>query len=194
MNLRQKNLCRIGLTLLLSAIILLIHCNEDPQEIFIDASKFDSEISTAAAKYSLPPALVKALVRRESKFDPDAVGSKGEIGLMQLLPAGAVAEWARVNKCRPPSRSELFSPEVNLNIGCWYLARAMRRWHRYRCCTEMALAQYNAGEKNVLRWKPENFDGDFVSRIKWRGTRSYVRNIMYHFRKDSASSLAIEKK
>lgn len=185
---------RIALTLLLGAITLLIHCGESPKELFIDTSKFDPLITSAAAKYSLPPALVKALIRQESKFDPDAIGKKGEIGLMQLLPAGAAAEWARIKKCSIPSRKKLFSPELNLEIGCWYLARAMHRWRAYRCQTEMALAQYNAGEKNVLRWKPEHFDGDFVSRITWRGTKKYVSVIMYHFRKDSTSTLAIEKK
>lgn len=194
MNLQQKNLCRIASALLLIVLTLLIHCSENPREIFINTTRFDSAINAASAKYSLPPALVRALIRRESKFDPDTVGSKGEIGLMQLLPSGAAAEWARIHKCPVPSRRELFDPTLNLEIGCWYLARAMRRWHRYKQCTKMALAQYNAGEKNVLRWKPETFDGEFVSRITWPGTKKYVETIIRHFRKDSVPPLAIEKK
>lgn len=188
MNLQQKNICRIILAVLLTALTLLIHCSDTPENIFINSAEFDHLINAAAAKHSLPPALVRALIRQESKFNPREVGRKGEIGLMQLLPSGAAAEWARINKCPPPSRQELFSPELNLEIGCWYLARAIRRWHRYRCGTEMALAQYNAGEKNVLRWKPDSFDGDFLSRISWPGTKKYVSKIISHFRKDSAGT------
>ena len=122
---------------------------------FIDDTKFAIEIKQAAEKHGLPPELVRAVVRKESGFDPYAKGKAGEIGLMQILPSGAVADWARVNQKKVPSGSQLYDVKLNLEIGCWYLGRALDKWKNYRCGTELSLAEYNAGAKNSIRWKPD---------------------------------------
>ena len=72
---------------------------------------------------------------------------------------------------------------LNLEIGCGYLARGMRRWSGYRAQTELALAQYNAGESRADRWKPASPDGTVVDRIGIGSTRQYVTRIMKRYRK-----------
>ena len=59
--------------------------------------RFDSFILAAAKRYQVDPALVKAVVWRESRFDPDARGRAGELGLMQIR-AAAAAEWAAAER------------------------------------------------------------------------------------------------
>ena len=144
------------------------------------------EIRRYAAKHKLPAGLVAAVVNRESAFDSLATGRAGEIGLMQLMPPGkpgAPEEWARVHKRKCPSRLKLYRVDTNINIGCWYLARAIRRWKRYRCAYELALIEYNAGLKNAEKCKPETLDGEVIPLIKIPSTRKYVTEIMANFKR-----------
>ena len=144
------------------------------------------EVRRYAAKHKLPAELVAAVVQQESGFDRFAYGRAGEIGLMQLMPPGkpgAPEEWARVHKIKCPSRWKLFRVDTNINIGCWYLARAVRRWKRYRCVYELALIEYNAGLKNAEKCKPETLDGEVVPLIKIPSTKKYVTEIMANFRR-----------
>ena len=143
-----------------------------------------TQIVHAAHRHGLDPELVRAVIWRESRFDSRAVGKAGEIGLMQILPNGAVAEWSRVMRRPVPPDWQLFRPEVNLEIGCFYLARALRRWDGYRCATELALCQYNAGERRAQRWRPEDpQEADMTDRITIRSTREYVRSIMKRYQR-----------
>lgn len=166
-------------------IVFLEHRQYTRQQIY-------TEIMRCAAKHRIPPELVYSVVEQESRFDRRAVGRAGEIGLMQLMPPGkpgAPEEWARINQTRCPSRHELFKVECNINIGCWYLARALKKWHRYRCATELALIEYNAGPKYSNLYKPDSFDGEVIPRIKIASTKRYVIEIMERYRsmKTSAS-------
>lgn len=167
-----------------SAVYFLRYRQQSAEAInslFVDDTLFAKEIAAAAAKHGLPPELVRAVIRRESKFKPDTRGKAGEIGLMQILPGGAGAEWSRVNKQRMYYPHEMLNPSVNLDIGCWYLARALNRWRDYRCSIELALAEYNAGLKNASRWKPDDLNADVIARIDFPGTQKYVTEIMFWY-------------
>ena len=138
-------LFRITALLLLAIMLAVVFCNIDPESRLVDETLYAEEISRAAARHALPQDLVKALIRRESHFNPNAVGSHGEIGLMQLMPSGAVAEWARVKKTVVPSDREVFDVKLNLEIGCWYLARCIKKWksYKYRCQYYARHRKYN---------------------------------------------------
>jgi soluble lytic murein transglycosylase len=77
----------------------------------------------------------------------------------------------------------LFSPSLNIEIGTWYLSRAMKTWRRYKHGTELALCQYNAGRSRAENWKPDSLDGEVLDRIKIKSTRAYVEVIMRKYRK-----------
>ena len=169
-----------------AAVFLLaagvIFFSSSSRDFWVDDTKFSREIGEAAQRHSLPPELVRAVVFQESRFDPRARGAKGEIGLMQLLPSGAVAEWSRVCKKKAPTEDQLFDPALNLEIGCWYLGRALRRWKDYNDRVELALIQYNAGEARAKRWKPDSPKGSVLPRIKLRTTKRYVEQITKRYR------------
>lgn len=142
--------------------------------------KYDREILGAALRYGLDPALVKAVVWRESKFNPSVRGKAGEIGLMQVC-APAAGEWAEAEKLRFFSHSEIFDPRKNLRAGSWYLAKLMKRYKKTDNPVPYALADYNAGRGNVLRWlkgAAETNSKAFLASMDYPGTRNYAVAIM----------------
>ena len=107
----------------------------------IPPGPFGALIYEVAARYSLNPHLVAAVVRVESSFNPRALSRKGACGLMQLLP-----ETARRFGLR---RKDLFDPAKNLDAGARYL-----KWlaDRFGQDPALVLAAYNAGEGAVQRY------------------------------------------
>lgn len=141
--------------------------------------RFDEEITRAAQRHGLSPFLVKAVVWRESRFDPLARGRKGEIGLMQVMPDTA-AEWGRLHGQKGFDPGSLVFPAVGLDVGCWCLRRALDRWGGTPDPVPFALAEYNAGRSNALRWANGLATRDpdqFRAHITYPGTRQYVRAI-----------------
>jgi soluble lytic murein transglycosylase len=147
--------------------------------------QYDRLINVVAAEQHLDPMLVKAVVWRESRFDPQKYGSAGERGLMQVTEKAA-NEWAHENKIDNFRAEELFDPKKNLQAGSWYLRRAMQHWEHQTDPVPFALAEYNAGASRVQRWA--GGDGaatitprDFLTNIDFRGTRNYVDSVMSRY-------------
>jgi len=78
--------------------------------------QYDGLIRLVALEHRLDPMLVKAVVWRESRFDPNKNGSAGERGLMQVSEKAA-REWARENKIDNFHVEKLFDPKTNLEQG-----------------------------------------------------------------------------
>jgi soluble lytic murein transglycosylase len=152
-------------------------------------AQYDQLIRAVAAPNDLDPMLVKAVVWRESRFDPKKFGAAGERGLMQVSEIAA-QEWATDKKIDNFHVEELFDPKTNLEAGSWYLRRAMLHWQAQKDPTPFALAEYNAGASRAQRWAGS--DGkrampakEFQRNIDFPGTKRYVESIIerYHFYK-----------
>src|SRR3954468_15149221 len=102
--------------------------------------QFDSMIQSVAAEHQLDPMLVKAVVWRESRFDPQKIGTAGERGLMQVSEKAAT-EWAHENKVENFRVEELFDPQKNIQAGSWYLHRAIQHWEHQPDPIPFALAE-----------------------------------------------------
>jgi len=98
----------------------------------------------AAQRHGVDPCLVMGVIQAESAWRAGAVGRAGEVGLMQIMP-GAIADWERVTGRDAGTRRDQFAPELNIEIGTWYLARALNRWEDRAQPEVWALLQYNAG-------------------------------------------------
>jgi soluble lytic murein transglycosylase len=149
--------------------------------------QYDQLIQAAAAANHLDPMLVKAVVWRESRFDPQKLGGAGERGLMQVSELAA-REWAAERRLENFRAEELFDPKTNLEAGSWYLGRATAHWEQMRDPIPFALAEYNAGASRAQRWAGGNgaqpiSASAFQRNIDFPGTKKYVESIMerYHF-------------
>ncbi|NOY74616.1 MAG: lytic transglycosylase domain-containing protein [Kiritimatiellaeota bacterium] len=180
--------------LVFSAVLSLTLSYRHPLSFFTRSRpSYDSMIEDAAERHCVDPALIKAVIWRESRFDPNARGAKGEVGLMQIRPRnGAVEDWAVAYGLESPKVGLLFNPELNLEIGTWYLARALRKWRGYKHSVELALSEYNAGAMGMTAWIPEDPDGEVADRITITSTRRYVRSIMDRY--ERCLEARVEKK
>lgn len=140
-------------------------------------------IDYAANRYRVPPALIAALIWQESRFNVTRRGKAGEIGLMQIMPRSSM-EWAKAEHVPALTPDALFNPTTNVLAGTWYLARAIDRWGNQPDPLPFALAEYNAGRSNSLRWQNEAIASSrsFASAISYPSTRAYVQSILEHYR------------
>ena len=125
--------------------------------------KYDPLILKTAEKHSVDYALVKAVIRAESNFNPTAISRVGARGLMQLMPGTAYA--LRVN--------DSFHPEDNIEGGVRYLRYLL---NLFQGDLHLALAAYNAGEKAVFRYR---------GIPPYQETRTYVRRVLHYFQEFS---------
>ncbi|MDH3598995.1 MAG: lytic transglycosylase domain-containing protein [Candidatus Tectomicrobia bacterium] len=101
------------------------------------AAPYDGLIGTAARRYGLEPALVKAVIKCESNFDVEALSSQGAEGLMQLMPATQATLGV----------SDAFDPSQNIDAGVRYLAILKQT---FGTSTPLLLSAYNAGPQAVI--------------------------------------------
>lgn len=138
---------------------------------------YDAIIAEAAGRHRVSPALVKAIIRQESSFRPWIEGKAGEVGLMQVT-SGAVQDWERGTGQRCLNRGMLFEPRLNVEIGSWYVAVGLMQWQEHPDKEVLALAQYNAGLKNALRWAAGDPAKSTLDRISFPGTRRYIERVL----------------
>lgn len=126
---------------------------------------------------TVPHALLIAIARQESAFDPRARSSANARGLMQLLPSTAtlVARRARLPE---PDTAALYDPTTNTELGGHHLAWLLDEFSGSR---PLAAAAYNAGERRVERWIRDH-SGEpmdvWIETIPFRETRNYVKNVL----------------
>ena len=150
-------------------------------------SHFDDMISQAAARNGVDFYLAKALIFEESWFRPSIRGTSGEIGLMQITPAAA-ADFSSKKGFPPFYESRLFEPELNVEIGCWYLHQSLERYKHSPVPEVFALLRYNAGEARADQWLrlattkpgPPGMSAEryCLSLVDYPTTRDYVSRIL----------------
>ena len=138
--------------------------------------KYDVIILINAELRGLPPELVYAVIRAESRFDAGAVSKKEARGLMQLT--RTTADWAAEElRLNDYTFDKIHDPELNILIGCWYLWRLHKQFDGV---AETALAAYNAGSGNVAKWlltAENSSDGLTLRYIPFGETRIYVKKV-----------------
>jgi len=140
----------------------------------------DGPIRAAAHRYGVDAALVKAVVWRESRFNPNVRGRANEIGLMQLQEVAA-QEWADAEHVKGFEHEHCFNPGTNTLAGTWYLKKLLKRYQNTDNPVPYALADYNAGRANVLKWNngpAATNSARFIDQIGFPGTREYVHAIL----------------
>jgi soluble lytic murein transglycosylase len=127
------------------------------------------------------PALVLAITRQESGFDPYVRSGVGARGMMQLMPSTAAIVARRLGVDYSPSR--LDDPDYNMRLGSSFLGQLVSQ---FSGSYVMAVAGYNAGPGRPTAWS--NFCGDprggstdpidFIECIPFSETRNYVMRVL----------------
>jgi len=117
-------------------------------------------VSRAAQQYHLQPALLLAVMKAESSFNPVAVSKAGAVGLMQLIPETALRHGVR----------NLYDASENIAGGAKHLRYLLDRFHGN---VRLALAAYNAGEHKVDRY------GKIPP---YKETQNYVKKVLAYYR------------
>ena len=120
---------------------------------------YDNIIKEASEKYSVPEYLIKAVIKQESNYMPNAISSKGAIGLMQIMPSTGALLGV-------DDKELLKDPYINIMTGTKYLSQML---NRYDGRLDLSLSAYNAGPNLV----------DKLQRIpNIDETKNYVKNII----------------
>jgi soluble lytic murein transglycosylase-like protein len=115
----------------------LNHLNDDPKcRVSKKESFFYPIINQAADKHNVDPALIKAIIKAESGYNPIATSEKGAIGLMQIMPNTASAF----------SSEDMYDPVYNINAGVEYLKNLLNQFDGN---LELTLASYTTGPGKV---------------------------------------------
>jgi soluble lytic murein transglycosylase len=143
----------------------------------------DRPIRAAARRYAVDPALVKAIVWQESRFNPHVRGRAGEVGLMQLREEAA-REWAEAERVAGFDFEQCIDPATNTMAGTWYLRKILNRYSRTDNPLPYALADFNAGRGNVLKWnggEAMTNSAAFIAQIGFPGTKAYVTSVLARY-------------
>jgi soluble lytic murein transglycosylase len=122
-------------------------------------TRYDQLIKEISQRHNIDPALVKAVIKTESDFDPQAVSKKGARGLMQLMPE----TLKDLNVYNP------FHPRDNINGGVKFLKQLLKRFDNN---LTLSLAAYNAGPTVVEKYE---------AIPPYKETQGYVKKVLNYF-------------
>ncbi|MES1177394.1 MAG: transglycosylase SLT domain-containing protein [Myxococcales bacterium] len=153
-----------------------------PADAWLDAWKlaypapFHDIVDREAKRSAQPQALIYAIMREESSFDPDAESLADAYGLMQLIVPTAKSVAGPLGL--PFDRASLKRPSVNVALGSAELARLAQAFPDN---TLLAIPAYNAGPGNPKRWLRDRPNADFdlwVELIPYVETRRYMKRVL----------------
>lgn len=138
-------------------------------------------IYNSTNKYKIDPYLVVAIINVESGFNKRAVSSKNARGLMQI--SEQTGEWAaKVLEIDDYQKENLYDPKLNIEFGCWYLAKLNEEFDGD---LNLVLAAYNGGSGNVNKWLKDaaySKDGKELHKIPFKETENYLVKVKSNYR------------
>ena len=149
-----------------------------------EAFPIDNSILKSLGK-NADPALIHAVIRQESSFDPYAKSPAGAMGLMQLM-SGTAKEVAKKLGLKFNQKHLHSQPSLNVRLGQHYLQELLARFDQ---SIPISLAAYNAGPGNVRKWLIEVGDPrtkdmntiDWIEALPFGQTRDYVFRVMENY-------------
>ena len=136
---------------------------------------YRADVAQASSDYSIEPAWIYGVMRRESAYIRDVRSGAGAIGLMQLMPR--TAQYVANLQGQKDWHGDLTDASINIGLGTHYLRYVMNKFDDHQV---LATASYNAGPHRVDQWLRENeIEADiWIDTIPFTETRRYVRAVM----------------
>lgn len=137
------------------------------------------EVEEAAQEFDLDPSLVYAVIREESRYDPEAISRAYAQGLMQIIPS--TRDWIAEQLKIEIDPTEIFNPGMNTHLGAWYLRHLL---DYFKEDLHYAVAGYNGGPGNVNEWKENPLIQEKADFLRWIGfgeTREYVPKVLLSY-------------
>lgn len=138
-----------------------------------------SVVSEVSRQHNIDPFVLLAIMREESRYDPEARSVSGALGLMQLMPQTAYL-LNREAKVHIADKNMIHDVRVNITIGGYYLKTLLAEFKNL----SIALAAYNAGHEKVRDWlrngKYKAYD-EFIEDIPFDETRNYVKKVLMSY-------------
>jgi soluble lytic murein transglycosylase len=142
--------------------------------------KYKEYVFEYSIKSGIDPYLVFAVIKAESGFDPNARSNKAAMGLMQITEQ--TGTWgAHTLKMGSFKTDDLYNPEINIRLGCWYLKQLMKEFNNN---TDLVITAYNGGSGNVKEWlndKELSHSGEYLDKIPFKETERFLDRVKnYH--------------
>jgi len=136
---------------------------------------YSSTVQAAAAEFDVDPLLIWAVMREESRYDPEALSYVGARGLMQVMPS--TQEWIAEQLGVDLSPGDAFTPEASIRMGAWFLRFLLDYFDED---VELAIAAYNGGAASVESWQQDPRVSGRDDLLRWIGfgeTREYLARV-----------------
>ena len=142
---------------------------------YLYPQNYKQYVDKYAKEYSLDSDIIYAIIKCESNFNASSLSHAGAIGLMQITPD--TFEWALMKSGDKELDSVmLFDAQTNIKYGCYIYSLFIKEFSNQKT----ALACYNAGRGNVLKWlkdKRLSIDGKVIENIPFDETAKYVSKV-----------------
>jgi soluble lytic murein transglycosylase len=141
---------------------------------------YSATVQAAAEEFGVDPLLIWAVVRQESRYDPEAISYVGARGLMQVMPATQTWIGEQLGDDIPPG--DAFTPQANVRMGAWFL-RFLSDY--FEGDLDLVIAAYNGGAGSVETWQADPLVSDRDDLLRWIGfgeTREYLAKVALNYR------------
>ena len=141
---------------------------------------YSATVETAAAEFDVDPLLIWAIMRQESRYDPEALSYVGARGLMQVMPS--TQTWIAEQMAEDIPPGDAFSPEANIRMGAWFLRFLL---DYFDGDLELGIAAYNGGAGSVETWQADPLVSDRDDLLRWIGfgeTREFLERVSRNYR------------
>lgn len=179
--LKRKRIALIAVlfTAIFIGIVLFISSNKIILKI-VYPLKFSEEVNKYSQEFDIDPLLVFAVMKAESNFDRYAASGKGAKGLMQITDKTGIWAAEKIG-IKDFSSANLFIPDTNIHIGCWYLSKLKKQFNGD---ITLAITAYNGGSGRVQEWlKNEELSstGKSLEKIPFIETDKYVKKVLREY-------------
>lgn len=157
-------------------LVLFISSIKFVAKKFIFPLKYKEQVFKYSDEYNVDPYLIYAVIKAESKFNPDAISNKDAKGLMQLLETTA-------SEISIYETLDLFDVDINISLGTKYLSSLISR---YNGNYYLAICAYNAGMGNLDKWLDngiinKNLSNHLDNNIPINETKDYLKKVINNY-------------